>query len=97
MWFWWVFRLWNCKCRKRLVDKLIEECNESIEETNLIKINSTKWKSNSCILYIALFSIFFTINIGIATYFIYYKYINHDEENSFCIWLFLSKKKLLII
>ena len=23
----------------------------------------------------------FTINIGIATYFIYYKYINHNEEN----------------
>ena len=28
-----------------------------------------------------LFSIFFTINIGIAAYFIYYKYINHNEEN----------------
>ena len=71
----------NCKCRKRLVDKLIEECNENIEETSLIKINSTKCKSNSCILYIVLFSIFFTINIGIATYFIYYKYINHNKEN----------------
>ena len=71
----------NCKCRKRLVDKLIEECNENIEETNLIKINLTKCKSNSCILYIVLFSIFFTINIGIATYFVYYKYINHNKEN----------------
>ena len=64
----------NCKCRKRLVDKLIEECNENIEETSFIKINS-------CIIYIVLFSIFFTINIGIATYFVYYKYINHNEEN----------------
>ena len=71
----------NCKCRKRLVDKLIEECNENIEETSLIKINSTKCKHNSCILYIVLFSIFFTINIGIATYFVYYKYINHNKEN----------------
>ena len=71
----------NCKCRKRLIDKLIEECNENIEETSLIKINSTKCKSNSCILYIVLFSIFFTINIGIATYFVYYKYINHNKEN----------------
>ena len=71
----------NCKCRKRLVDKLIEECNENIEETSLIKINSTKCKHNSCILYIVLFSIFFTINIGIATYFAYYKYINHNKEN----------------
>ena len=69
----------NCKCRKRLVDKLIEECNENIEETSLIKVNSTKCKHNSCILYTVLFSIFFTINIGIATYFIYYKYINHNK------------------
>ena len=60
----------NCKCRKRLADKLIEECNENIEESSLIKINSIKCKSNSCILYIGLFSIFFTINIGIATYFV---------------------------
>ena len=45
----------NCKCRKRLVDKLIEECNENIEETSLIKINSVKCKSNSCILYIVYF------------------------------------------
>ena len=64
-----------------MVDKLIEECTENIEETSLTKINSTKCKSNSCILYIMLFSVFFTINIGIATYFIYYKHINHNKEN----------------
>ena len=50
------------------LDKLIEECNENIEETSLIKINSTKCKHNSCILYIVLFSILFTINIVIATF-----------------------------
>ena len=59
----------NCKCRKRLVDKLVEQCNDNIEETSLVKINSIKCEHNSCILYIALFSIFFTINIGIVTYF----------------------------
>ena len=69
----------NCKCRKRLVDKLIEECDENIKETSLI--NLTKCKSNSSILYVVLFSIFFTINIGVATYFIYYKYINHNKKN----------------
>ena len=62
-----------------MVDNLIEECNENIEEISLI--NLTKCKSNSCILYIVLFSIHFTINIGIATYFVYYKYINHNKEN----------------
>ena len=71
----------NCKCRKRLVHKLIEECNENIEEKILNKFNSIKCKSNSCVL----FSIFFTINIGIATYFIYYKYINHNEKKCFYI------------
>ena len=27
----------NCKCRKKLVDKLIEECTENIEETRLVE------------------------------------------------------------
>ena len=36
----------NCKCRKRLADKLVEECNETFEETSLVKINSTKCKHN---------------------------------------------------
>ena len=49
----------NCKCRKRLVDKLVEECNENIEEISLVKINSTKCKRNSCILYIVLFNILY--------------------------------------
>ena len=71
----------NCKCRKRLIDKLIEECNENIEETSLIKINLTKCKHNSCVLYIVLFSIWFTINVGIVTYFVYYKYKNHNKED----------------
>ena len=71
----------NCKCRKRLVDKLIDECNENIEESILIKINSIKCKHNSCMLYIALFSMLFTINIGVATYFVYYKYIIYNKEN----------------
>ena len=38
-------------------------------------------KYSSCILCIVLFSIFFTISIGIATYFAYYKYMNHNKEN----------------
>ena len=44
----------NCKCRKRLVDKLVEECDENIEGTSLVKINSTKCKHNSCIFYVIL-------------------------------------------
>ena len=37
-------------------------------------------KYSSCTLYIVLFSIIFTINIGIATYFVCYKYINLNEK-----------------
>ena len=71
----------NSRCRKRFVNKLIQECNENVEETSLVKINSTNCKGKSCILYIVLFLICFAINIGVATYFVYYKYINHNKEN----------------
>ena len=30
----------NCKCRQILVDKLVEECNENIDEKNYIQIKS---------------------------------------------------------
>ena len=28
----------NCKCRKKLVDKLVEECTETVEDVKLAKI-----------------------------------------------------------
>ena len=69
----------SCKCKKRLVDKLIDESTETIdEEVKTLDIN--EGKCSSCILYIVIFSIFLTINVGIAAYFVYYKYINRDKE-----------------
>ena len=69
----------NCRCNKMLVNKLVEECTENIEETRLVKINSTKCNSvenkckhNSCTLYIMLFSLLFTIDIGIGMCFLYF-------------------------
>ena len=65
----------NCKCRKRLFAPLIEECTETVEEVKLTKItlakNENSYKCSSCIVYIVLFWIFFTINVGIVIYFIY--------------------------
>ena len=60
----------NCKCKKSLVNKLVEcsfgeECTENFEETRLVEINLTECKHNSCTLYIVFFSIFFAINAGI--------------------------------
>ena len=64
-----------------MINKLIDECFETIEKRNLVKINSTKCNHNSCILYIVLFSIFLTINVGIGADFVYYKYVNPNKEN----------------
>ena len=80
----------NCKCRKKLVDKLTEECNENIGEVKNSECNSTECNSverihkcSSCtqFLHIVLFSIIFTINIGIATYSVYYKSMYRNKEN----------------
>ena len=74
----------NCNCKKRLVNKLVE-CSETIDEMKLTKItlaeNENSYKCNSCILYIVLFSIFFTINVGIGAYLAYYKYMNRNKRN----------------
>ena len=67
----------NCKCRKKLADKLVDECSETVEEVKLAKItlaeNENMYKCVSCTLYIVLFSINFTIIFsiifGIATCF----------------------------
>ena len=75
----------NCNFRKRLVDKMIEECTENVEEAKITRItlfecNSVKHKykyRSSCTIYVVLIAIVFTICIGIGSYFIYYKYMNH--------------------
>ena len=71
----------NCKCRKKLVDKLVEQCTKTVKEVKIAVKNEHKNKCISFILYIVLFSITITINTGNATYFVYYKYINRNKEN----------------
>ena len=71
----------NCKFRKRLVDKLIEECTENIDEIKITSKSEHENKCSSCTVYIVLFSIFFIISIGIGIYFVYYKYMNRNENN----------------
>ena len=39
----------NCKCRKKLVDKLVEECTETVEEVEITENeNENTHKCNSC-------------------------------------------------
>ena len=68
----------NCKCRKKLVDQLIDECTETIEEVKLAKItlaeNENKNKYSSCTVYIVLKIVIFTIFTGITIYFVYYNW-----------------------
>ena len=73
---------YEIKCRKKLVNKLVQECTEIDEEGKLAKKkkkkkiaedeNKHKNKCSSCTLYIVLFSIFFAIKVGIGTYFFYF-------------------------
>ena len=74
----------NCKCRKKLVAPLIEECTKTVEEVKLAKItlaeNENSYKCSSCTVYTVLFWIFFTINVGgIGAYFVYFHwYLKKD-------------------
>ena len=72
----------NCKCRKRLVDKLVEECVENIDEAELSEIALFE-HGNECvcsyIVCIVLGVIALTICIGVGAYFTY-KYMNRNKE-----------------
>ena len=68
----------HCKCRKKLVDKSVEECHKNIDEKELHQnkmiynsnINDFKKICNSCIVYILL--VIFFISISISIVFIYF-------------------------
>ena len=76
----------NCKCRKKLVAPLIEECTETVEEVKPAKTtlaeNKNSCKCNSCAVHIVLFSIVFTISVGIITYYLYSQwYLKKDAPH----------------
>ena len=64
----------NLKFEKRLLEKLLDECTKAIDEEKLTKITRTENKNSHkhkfYVLYIALFSILFIINVGIGAYFV---------------------------
>ena len=71
----------SCKCRKRLIDKLVEEYSENIDKVKMTRITLAEDK-NKCkstyTIYVILIAIIFTILLGIGANFIYYKYMNYD-------------------
>ena len=62
----------------------MDECTETVDEEVKI-VSESKYKCSSCILYIVLLSIFFMFNVGIAAYFVYYKYMNRNKKKCFSI------------
>ena len=59
---------------------MADECDENMDEEVEI-VSESKNKCRSCILYIVVFSIFFSVNVGIAVCFICNKYMNLNKEN----------------
>ena len=84
----------NCKCRKKIIDKLTEECSENInrnemlynETLDLISLSDNNKTFHSCIVYIVLFSVFLIINISMAIYlFLYLKNRSTNPYNFGCL------------
>ena len=73
----------NCKCRKKLVDKLEEECSVNIDEAKLTEIALFD-NGNECVcsytVCIVLRITALTICIGVGAYFTY-KYTSRNKEN----------------
>ena len=52
----------SCKCRKKLIGPLAEECTENIDETKSVNITIENENNNRCrsyVVYMVLFWIFF--------------------------------------
>ena len=61
----------NCQCRKKLVDKSVEECNENVDEVKIAGM-ALFYHGNDCKIlcriYVVLMAIAFTTSTGIGTY-----------------------------
>ena len=75
----------NCKCKNKIIDKLLEKCCENIDESEVlyneildavpldaIPVNDYKKICGSCTLYIVLFAVFSVACTVISTVFIYF-------------------------
>ena len=67
----------NCKCRKNLVNKLVERCSENTDGNEMIyneNLNDYENACKSCRTYIALLVIAFLIIIGISGAYFYFNW-----------------------
>ena len=80
---------------QKKVDKVIDECTETIEEVKLAKItlakNENENKYSSCTVYIVLVIVIFTIFTGITIYFVCYDW-SSIKNNVSCIKFGIHKE-----
>ena len=66
-----------------MAESLTKKCEKNIDETlDIISSSDNKKTSNSCIVYIVLFSVFLTINISTAIYVYFFLYLKNKSSNS---------------
>ena len=77
----------DCKCKKKLIDPLIQECTENDDQTKIVNItveNENNYECSSRIVYIVLMIVAFTVFAAIIVYLIYYNrcLINSNNNNN---------------
>ena len=79
----------KCKYRKKIIDKLLEECSKNIDGNEMLYtetldiISSRDNKtSGSCIVYIILFSVFLIISISMAIFVYFSLHLKNRSTNS---------------
>ena len=71
----------SCVCRNSLVDKLVEECNNVIDENKIGNKTLTVASSNdctSCTPYIVLFAVFLSTSVIISGAFVYFHWYKRN-------------------
>ena len=79
----------NFRCRKKIIDKLVEECSENIDGNEILynetldNISPSDNKtSDSCVVHKTLFSGFLIISISMAIYVYFFLYLKNGLTNS---------------
>ena len=88
----------NCKCRKKLIDKLVEKCREGIDENNIIynaNLNDYRKVTKSCTTYIVLLTVTFIIIIDISSAFFYFYWLKKNNISVQYIKLLTTYVKML--
>ena len=83
----------DCKCKKKLIDPLIEKCTENDNETKIVNI-TVKNENSSCKVYIILMTVVFTIFTGITICFVYYNW-SFIKNKIFCIKSNTNKETII--